>query len=359
MSRASRARRVAAAAVYGGGLGLAGVSSAGLVTYTLLRLEAASARRVVGKPFEAGPEASDIYGGGLGPVIDLAVVGDSLAAGLGADNRFQTIGGILAVGVSALAGRPVRLTNKAQTGGEASWLDGQLDEVFTEVERPDVAVVIVGGNDVTHRVDQAASVRDLVRAVTRLRESGAEVVVGTCPDLGTIQPLPQPLKSIARRWSRDMAAAQTVAVVEAGGRTVSTGDLLSPDFLSAPEHLFSEDRFHPSSAGYARVASALLPSVCAALGLWPEESGRGPDRVRGEAVEPVSEAARHAVVRPGSEVSGTEVAGRGTGPRGRWAKVLRRRRPDGPPGSDDDDDGDGDDEGSAVTPYPGGAVSGG
>lgn len=338
MSRASRARRVAAAAVYGGGLGITGVSAAGLVTYGLLRLEAASARRVVGKPFEAGPEASDIYGGGLGPVIDLVVIGDSLAAGLGADNRFQTIGGILAVGVSALAGRPVRLTNKAQTGGEASWLDSQLDEVFTEVTTPDVAVIIVGGNDVTHRVDQAASVRDLVAAVTRLRDSGAEVVVGTCPDLGTIKPLPQPLKSIARYWSRDMAAAQTVAVVEAGGRTVSTGDLLAPDFLSAPEHLFSEDRFHPSSAGYARVASALLPSVCAALGLWPEESDRGPDRLRGEAVEPVAQAAKHAVGRPGYEVSGAEVGGRRVGPRGRWAQVLRRRKPDGPPGDDNDDD---------------------
>ena len=35
-------------------------------------------------------------------------------------------------------------------------------------------------------------------AVRRLRGRGAEVVVGTCPDLGTIQPIPQPLRLIAR-----------------------------------------------------------------------------------------------------------------------------------------------------------------
>lgn len=338
MSRAQRARRIVSAALYGGGLGAAGLSAAGVVTYSLLRLEAASARRVVGKPFEAGPEASDVYGGGLGPVIDLVVIGDSLAAGLGAHTKYQTIGGILAVGVSALAGRPVRLTNKAKTGGEASWLDGQIDQVFAEIDHADVAVIIVGGNDVVHRVDVSASVRDLADAVERLRELGAEVVVGTCPDLGTINPVPQPLRALMRQWSRDMAAAQTMAVVEAGGRTVSTGDVVSRDFLSEPAHLFSEDQFHPSSNGYARVASLLLPSVCAALGLWPEESERAPDRVRGEALEPIAEAARHAVDRPGSEVKGAEVEGRRSGPRGRWATVLRRRKPDGPPSPEGDDD---------------------
>ena len=37
---------------------------------------------------------------------------------------------------------------------------------------------------------------------------------------------------LARKWSRDLAAAQTVAVVEAGGRTVSLGDLLGPEFAA-------------------------------------------------------------------------------------------------------------------------------
>ena len=79
-----------------------------------------------------------------------------------------------------------------------------------------------------------------------------------------------------------MAAAQTVAVVEAGGRTVSLGDLLGPEFYERPHEMFSSDRFHPSPAGYARAAAALLPSVCAALGIWVGEPEPAPDRRRGE-----------------------------------------------------------------------------
>ncbi len=47
-----------------------------------------------------------------------------------------------------------------------------------------MAVVVVGGNDVTHRVPVATSVRHLVDAVEHLQARGAVVVVGTCPDLG-------------------------------------------------------------------------------------------------------------------------------------------------------------------------------
>ena len=108
----------------------------------------------------------------------------------------------------------------------------------------------------------------LEQTVRRIRALGSEVVVGTCPDLGTIQPIQQPLRSLMKRWSRDLAAAQTVAVVEAGGRTVSLGDLIGPEFDESPHEMFSKDRFHPSAAGYARAAAALLPSVCAALGVW-------------------------------------------------------------------------------------------
>ena len=51
-----------------------------------------------------------------------------------------------------------------------------------------------------------------------------------------------------------MAAAQTIAVVEAGGRTVSLGSVLGPSFAE-DQDLFSADEFHPSAAGYAAAAA--------------------------------------------------------------------------------------------------------
>jgi hypothetical protein len=165
-------------------------------------------------------------------------------------------------------------------------------------------------------------------AVRSLREAGAEVVVGTCPDLGAIEPVPQPLKYLARRWSRDLAAAQTVAVVEAGGRAVSVGDLLGAAFSAEPRVMFSEDRFHPSPAGYARVAAALLPTVSAALDLFGERSHPiAPNLRRGESVGPVAVAATRAVSLPGTEVAPAEVDGQSRGAQGRWAVLLHRIRP--------------------------------
>lgn len=343
MGRARRARKIAAAAAYGGGLGFAGVGAAGLAGYWTLKAEARHARRRIGKPFESFPEADDTYGVGAGEPIQLLLLGDSLAAGVGTDSRYETIGGILAVGLAALAGRPVRLTNVAVSGAEASWLDGQVSRALERVPAPDCAVISVGGNDVTHRIDRAVSVRHLEHAVRRLRASGAQVVVGTCPDLGTIEPLAQPLRLLVRHWARDMAAAQTVAVVEAGGRTVSLGDLLGPHFAAMPEEMFSADRFHPSAAGYARAAAALLPSVAVALGLWPTDPEEAaPDRLRGEGVASVAAAATRAVRVAGSEVAGADVGGQERGPAGRWAMVRRRRRrvPDRAGGVDDLDDED-------------------
>jgi lysophospholipase L1-like esterase len=331
MSRARRARKVAAAAAFGGG----GVTALGALGVGLMAVEMKLARRTIGTPFgAAGPAADGVYGAGAGRPIQLVVLGDSSASGLGADLPEHTPGAVVARGLAAVAGRPVRLTTVAVVGAVSADLSGQLDRLLEDVE-PDVAIIMVGANDVTHRVRPAVAVRHLAQAVERLLDLDCQVVVGTCPDLGTIEPVPQPLRLIARRLSRDLAAAQTIGAVEAGARTVSLGDLLGEEFRRVPAEMFSADRFHPSSAGYAAAARAMLPSVCAALGYWPDGgSERRPDARRGEGIGPITVAAVASAADPGTEVSATEVGGQQRGPRGRWAVLLRRRQE--PPATDGD-----------------------
>ncbi|GAB3067784.1 SGNH/GDSL hydrolase family protein [Phycicoccus sp. Root101] len=359
MGRARRARRIAATAAYGGGGLAAGIGALGALGYGVLKVEARIARRLVGQPFDGAPDDNGTYGAGFGEPVELIVLGDSSAAGMGADTPHQTVGAIIANGVSALTGRPVRLTNTAVVGSESSGLELQLANALDRVPRPHVAVIMIGANDVTHRIDKAIAVRHLETVVRSLRTLGTEVVVGTCPDLGTIEPIPQPLRLIGRRWSRDLAAAQTVAVVEAGGRTVSLGDLLGPEFYERPKEMFSADRFHPSPAGYARAAAALLPSVYAALGVWSGEGDddRLPDSRRGEGVGPVAVAATYAVRDPGTEVSATQIAGQARGPRGRWAKLLRRPHDPVPDRQDDSPSPDGTPTGTGDVPPSGDAPS--
>ncbi|MFI9341619.1 SGNH/GDSL hydrolase family protein [Streptomyces sp. NPDC052773] len=324
MSRARVARRIAAGAAYGGGgIGLVGAALVGL-----LLAEAQMARRQVqangSSPYV--PKADGLYGGGYGTPgeepLRLTLLGDSTAAGQGVHRAGQTPGALLASGLAAVAERPVELRNVAVPGAMSDDLDRQVALVLAGPQPvPDVCVIMVGANDVTNRMPPTRSVRHLAGAVRRLRTAGAEVVVGTCPDLGTIEPVQQPLRWLARRVSRQLAAAQTIGVVEQGGRTVSLGDLLGPEFAANPRELFGPDSYHPSADGYATAAMAVLPTVCAALGLWPAEEER-PDLSRREGFLPVARAAAEAASEAGTEVT----AAMPTGPRGPWALLKRRRR---------------------------------
>ena len=186
-------------------------------------------------------------------------------------------------------------------------------------------MVLVGVNDITHSVLPSQSVRHLSEAVRRLRDAGVEVVVGTCPDLGTVKPIAPPLKQVGRAWSHRLAAAQTIAVVEEGGRTVSLASVLGPEFEAAPAILFGPDRFHPSAEGYRRLVDVLLPSTLAALGFAPDDEAE-PEAYRGEGVLPVTTAAVQAVKTAGTEVDGTEVGGARRGVRGLWVELRHRRR---------------------------------
>ncbi len=320
MTRATVARRLATGAAYGGG----GVGLAGAALFALIREEARAARRRVDARRDPDPPAGDgVYGRGRGKPISFTVLGDSSAVGLGVERASQTPGVLIAAALAELAERPVRLTRLAVSGARSPQLDAQVDAALAE--EPDVALIMIGANDVTSRTRPAVSVRHLGDAVRRLTAAGAEVVVGTCPDLGTIRPIRQPLRTLARRWSRQMAAAQTIAVVEAGGRTVSLGSVLGPTFASDRD-MFSRDEFHPSAVGYGHAAAVILPSVADALGVWPASADRRRGTRRRDSVRPVASAAARAASRPGSEVQPAEVPGTESGPWGGWA-LLRRRRP--------------------------------
>ncbi|MEU3063308.1 SGNH/GDSL hydrolase family protein [Streptomyces subrutilus] len=322
MSRARTARRIAAGAAYGGGgLGLVGVAAVGLVL-----AEVQFAKRTVGTGLPDPPRADGLYGSefdgperAAGP-LRLGMLGDSTAAGLGVRRARQTPAALLASGLAAVAERPVELRNVALSGAMSDDLDRQVGLLLDAADGrqpppPDVCVIMIGANDVTRRMPPTQSVRCLTAAVRRLRLAGAEVVVGTCPDLGTIEPVYQPLRWVARRVSRQLAAAQTIGVVALGARTVSMGDLLGPEFAANPREMFGPDSYHPSAEGYATAAMAVLPTLCASLGVWPESDRL--DVSRDEDMLPVAQAASAAAGEAGTEV---------TAARGPWALLKHRRR---------------------------------
>ncbi len=319
MSKATAARRLAtAAAVGGGGLGLFGGS-----LYGLLNAQAKLARRKIGNVKDKPPDPNGVYGVQLGgEPLRLAVLGDSAAAGYGARVPEDTFGAFLATGLADLAQRPVILTCVAAVGAQTSALATQIPRALPEL--PEVAVIIVGANDVTHRVSPADSLLALTDAIQTLRATGSEVVVGTCPDLGTVRPIAPPLRQVARRWSRRLAAAQLIAVVEAGGRAVSLATILGAEFASSGSEMFGPDKFHPSPYGYRACAAAMLPTVAAAVGVVPDDEVY--EARRDGRVLSLARAAAIAADSTGTEVSRAERDEPSQGRRGRLAMLRHRRR---------------------------------
>jgi lysophospholipase L1-like esterase len=329
VSRARTAKKIAAAAAYGGGgIGALGALG-GAALFGVLVGQSKLARHRIPQAVDPPPVSHDTTWTAAGvsaarPPIRIAMLGDSTAAGYGVHRDRDTPAARLAIGISDAARRPVHVNNLAAIGAKSRALSEQVAALDRSARRGvDLAVIMVGANDVTHRVKPAESVAHLGQAVRALRERGAEVVVGTCPDLGTIRPLAQPLRAYARRVSRRLATAQTIAVVGAGGRTVSLGDLLGELFASRTD-MFADDQFHPSAEGYRHAAEALVPSCLDALGL--RTRARSASTFTTRRPKPVAKAAAQAAARPGSEVAPPERSGHRVR-RGPWAQLRRRRMP--------------------------------
>ncbi|WP_336923682.1 SGNH/GDSL hydrolase family protein [Aquipuribacter sp. SD81] len=262
-------RLTQAVAIGGGGLTLLGVTGVGVLV-----AEAHLAKRWI-EPRMPAPHALDGRYDAAGPVPDdglletdpvqVGVLGDSAAAGVGADSPAGTPGVLLATGVARALGRQVQLTVSTRPGGISAELEGQADVLLARAPRPDVVLVIVGGNDVQRRVPAPTAARLLRETVARLTALGTHVVVGTTPDLGTIAQVAQPLRALGGRWSRQLAAAQTASVLLAGGHPVDLRALLADDLRRDPAPLFAEDRFHPSAEGYRRVMAHVVPVAVALL----------------------------------------------------------------------------------------------
>ncbi len=282
--------------------------------YGVLIGESLMARRAIGMTEDRPPSADGVYGDDLpGQPIRCLLLGDSAIVGYGMTTADATPPALLGIGLAHVLDTPVDVHSEAVVGAQTEDLREQINRGLTY--QPDIAVIVIGTNDVTHQlVGPHASARVLGAAVRRLVAAGSEVVVGTCPDLGTVQPIPQPLRWVARRRSRALARRQMMAVVAAGGRAVSLGDLLGPIFTEKYDLMFGADRFHPSATGYANMASVLVPSMAAAMRERATEASAVTEPPRD--LMSLDEAADRA-----GRLSGTEVS-----QQGRWATVLRRRR---------------------------------
>ena len=198
-----------------------------------------------------------------GPGPRMVWVGDSTAAGVGASAAGEALPRQVAAGL----GHPVSVHVLAVSG--ATVADVLRHQVARAAAlRPDVVLVSVGANDTTHLTARGEFRRDYGELVSRLSGSagaatsagarGPEVVVLGVPDMGAIPRLAQPLRAVAG-WRGEHLDAEIAAVAAASGaRYVDIAGSTGPAFRRHPDRYFAGDRYHPSDAGYALWARAVV-----------------------------------------------------------------------------------------------------
>lgn len=203
------------------------------------------------------PVALDgLVGRGPGPPLRVLWLGDSTAAGVGAADAGES----LPRQVATRLGRPVELTVLARSGDRVGdVVDHQLPAVAER--RPDLVVVSVGANDVTHLTSAGAFRSRYSALLDGIASAGVDdVVVLGVPDMGSPPRLAQPLRFVAGVRGGTLDAAVADLARRRGHHYVDIAGVTGPVFRRRPQ-LFSADRYHPDGAGYRVWADAVVAVV--------------------------------------------------------------------------------------------------
>lgn len=230
------------AAIIGIGVGIGAGPALGGVTFALCAWQAKRARNHPG----VAPEivtSSGLMGPTTAPPLRVTWLGDSLAAGIGADHVDETPASL----VARMLDRPVDLRILAVPGARSvDVLNEQVPQITGD---EDLVVVCVGSNDVASRTRRNDYTRqlDAILAAT----AGSPTIVLSLPDITMADRIGQPL-----RWLAGLRAGYFEAARSRVARKhehVASVDIASrPDGISRSvgKEMLCPDRFHPGPLVY-------------------------------------------------------------------------------------------------------------
>lgn len=191
------------------------------------------------------PRSAEVFG--TGTPLTFVVFGDSTSVGQGGEYERG-----IARGTAKHLARDnqVTLHNFGVSGARtADVVHKQLPQAAQL--RPDVVLLAVTANDVTHLTSISSVRKDLTAIIDslRARNPDVDIILTGSPQMGSVPRFPEPIKSLARyrtgqinRMVNQLAADKGVIFARIADRT---GKL----FLENQSY-FAQDNFHPTSAGY-------------------------------------------------------------------------------------------------------------
>lgn len=231
----------ALAGVLGAGLGLALLHHA-VRLGGALRRGLRSARDA--RPFQASPPR---------PLGRLLLLGDSTGVGVGAGTPEASLAGLL-----AQACPQVEIVNRSCNGARVADVCAVVDALQAEGRRYDLALLLVGGNDVLRLTPHRQLQAQADRLLAGLRRVAGRCVWLGCADIGSSPVLPAPLA-----WGLRRRTGRTVALLRARARALGVGflDFFDPAVDDLHARLagtcFADDGLHPNAAGYRHCFESL------------------------------------------------------------------------------------------------------
>jgi lysophospholipase L1-like esterase len=230
---------------------------------TALAAEVIAARRHRFLPSEPPLEISGTIGPEDGEPLTLVVLGDSSVAGVGAEAAEDT----LTYGVAKALSDQYRVSLHA-LGISGSRLCNVVGEQLPQVAGlyPDIVLVCVGTNDITHGTTVREARRQLRLLVDGLAEVApdARVIVSGLPPAETAIAFHRPLRDLLGLRALLFTRLYRTELIPNGISVFDIAKLTKSAFHGKRE-MFSADLFHPSSAGYAFLASVYGRAVREAL----------------------------------------------------------------------------------------------
>ena len=219
-----------------------------------LLVQARKARaRIPRLPDAALPWTGSLPGAHL---IRLLVIGDSTAAGVGADSQKEALPGSFAHEFGDRFDRGTTWTAIGENGATArDILERFIDEAVTE--RYDVVFLTIGANDALGLRSRRAFAEDVREIVLRLRRVNPDalLLVSLMPRFDRFRSLQSPL-----RWILALHAAS----LDDAARAVVRGldrVLALPKPPPYTPTFWATDLFHPGPSGYREWAEFVLDSV--------------------------------------------------------------------------------------------------
>jgi lysophospholipase L1-like esterase len=191
-----------------------------------------------------------------GAPVKLAVLGDSLAAGVGASQLADSLPYQLG-SLSMEAGHPTKVADLGTSGATLADLLAEQIPALPD-EHANLIVVVIGANDVLRDTLSATYQNEFQRLVASLVALHVRTVILNVPALQETPAIPLAYKMSAGQRARQLNQIERQALTNTN---LVPFDLYtySSSKLLANSNLLSPDEFHPNDAGYKLLAQAIFP----------------------------------------------------------------------------------------------------